>query len=195
MVWVPAFLIRCSRGKNGKYEFIFILFFAPSISSNTFLLPAPLKYGSARSGQKLRQHPFLFFLLTNTSLKTEISSIYKSLLCRFLDLFYITRSGVSQRVIPLNATPGICSAKGYHSENVMLFQNLVPFVAEKISVDLRARELWCRSVNVAISIWTTTTPAVERHGVFPSSPQLPWASMRHEEFSLSGETYKSLSVA
>lgn len=142
MVWVPAFLIRCSRGKNGKYEFIFILFFAPSISSNTFLLPAPLKYGSARSGQELRQHPFpFFFLLTNTSLKTEISSIYKSLLCRFLDLFYITRSGVSQRVIPLNATPGICSAKGCHSENVMLFQNLVPFVAEKISVDLRVREL------------------------------------------------------
>lgn len=103
---------------------------------------------------------FPFFLFTNTSLKTEISSIYKSLLCRFLDIFYITRLGVSQRVIPLNATPGICSAKGYHSENVMLFQNLVPLRNEKISVDLRMRELWCCSVNVAIPIWTTTTPAV-----------------------------------
>lgn len=30
MVWVPAFLIRCSRGKNGKYEFILFCFLHPA---------------------------------------------------------------------------------------------------------------------------------------------------------------------
>lgn len=60
-----CFSYPLQQGQKWKIWIYFILFFAPSISSNTFLLPAPLKYGSARSGQELRQPSFLFFFSFN----------------------------------------------------------------------------------------------------------------------------------
>lgn len=76
---------------------------------------------------ELRQHSFPVLLFLHTSLQIEILSIYKSLLCQLLDIFLRNLFGsLTETVIPLDAAPGICSASGYLSENVMLFQNPVP---------------------------------------------------------------------